>query len=257
MINYSKILSNARMCLFLLSFCDWQSWGFGIKTSYFFRAFSGRKVVTLSQKECLGLERKGISPIIIDWSHSRRFSLPLENIIKPPTNERPFSTYKSQVNQHKCHIFDTWGEFWLEYMFRDELINMRPENCIDYLIWLLDHVSTFWAILELLALVPTWLRVHTWSGTSTTQKSKCYLKIIWAHFCYQNMKMRLKVKTRLKQKLGPKLVNWSQNMKLSSEHEKDFNKTKICHGMKTRLKNENEVKQEIRKWEQKMKLRPK
>ena len=56
-------LSNTRMCLFLLGFCD-QSWGFGIKASYFFRAFSSKKVVTVSQQECFGLERTGISPII-------------------------------------------------------------------------------------------------------------------------------------------------------------------------------------------------
>ena len=54
-------VSNARMCLFLLIFCD-QSWGFGIKTSSFFRAFSGKKVVTVSQQECFGLGRTGISP---------------------------------------------------------------------------------------------------------------------------------------------------------------------------------------------------
>ena len=56
-------LSNTRMCLFLLDFCD-QSWGFGIKASYFFRAFSSNKVVTVSQQECFGIERIGISPII-------------------------------------------------------------------------------------------------------------------------------------------------------------------------------------------------
>ena len=52
-------LSNARMCLFLLSFPD-QSWGFGIKT------FPGPSQVgtSFSQQECLGLERIGISPII-------------------------------------------------------------------------------------------------------------------------------------------------------------------------------------------------
>ena len=59
-----QTLSNARMCLFLLSFCD-QSWGFGIKASYFFRAFSSKKMVTVSQQECFGLERIEISLIIV------------------------------------------------------------------------------------------------------------------------------------------------------------------------------------------------
>ena len=35
----------------LLSFCD-ESWGFRIKASYFFRAFSGKKMVAISQQEC-------------------------------------------------------------------------------------------------------------------------------------------------------------------------------------------------------------
>ena len=52
-------LSNARMCLFLLSFCD-QSWGFGIKASYFFRVLLGRKVVTTQSARVTN----GISPII-------------------------------------------------------------------------------------------------------------------------------------------------------------------------------------------------
>ena len=43
-----QTLSNARMCLFLPSFCD-QCYGFGIKASYFFIAFSGKKVVTVSK----------------------------------------------------------------------------------------------------------------------------------------------------------------------------------------------------------------
>ena len=47
----------------LLSFCD-ESWGFGIKASYFFMAFSGKKVVTVSQQEYFGLEQIGRSPII-------------------------------------------------------------------------------------------------------------------------------------------------------------------------------------------------
>ena len=50
-----QTLSNTWMCLFLLNFC-YQSWGFGIKVSYFFRAFSSKKVVTVSQQECFGLE---------------------------------------------------------------------------------------------------------------------------------------------------------------------------------------------------------
>ena len=51
--------------LVLLSFCD-ESWGFGIKACYFFRAFSGKKVVTVNQQECFGLEQigKSITPII-------------------------------------------------------------------------------------------------------------------------------------------------------------------------------------------------
>ena len=66
------------MCLFLPSFCD-QCLGFGIKASYFFRAFSGKKVVIVSKQECFGLERMGISPIIdsLDRSPSLRLSLPL------------------------------------------------------------------------------------------------------------------------------------------------------------------------------------
>ena len=58
-----QTLSNARVSFVLLNFCD-ESWGYGIKASYFFRAFSGKKLVTVSQQECFGLERIGISPII-------------------------------------------------------------------------------------------------------------------------------------------------------------------------------------------------
>ena len=52
----------------------------GIKASYFFRAFSGKKVVTVSKQECFGLERIGISPIIdsLDRSPYLRLSLPLK-----------------------------------------------------------------------------------------------------------------------------------------------------------------------------------
>ena len=67
-----QTLSNTRMCLFLLDFCD-QSWGFGIKASYFLRAFSSKKVVTVSQQECFGLERIGISSLI-DHAHCVLFS---------------------------------------------------------------------------------------------------------------------------------------------------------------------------------------
>ena len=47
--------------------------------SYFFRAFSGKKVVTVSKQECLGLERIGLSKIIdsLDRSPSLRLSSPL------------------------------------------------------------------------------------------------------------------------------------------------------------------------------------
>ena len=53
--------------------------GFGIKASNFFRAFSGKKVVTVSKQECFGLERIGVSPIIdsLDRLFSLRLSLPL------------------------------------------------------------------------------------------------------------------------------------------------------------------------------------
>ena len=54
--------------LFLLDFCDPLIWGFGwvsgIKASYFFRAFSSKKVATVSQQERCRLEQIGISPII-------------------------------------------------------------------------------------------------------------------------------------------------------------------------------------------------
>ena len=73
-----QTLSNARICLFLLNFCD-QNLGFRIEASCFFRAFSGKKVVTISQEECFGLEGIRISPII-DWSPSLRFSLPLKEV---------------------------------------------------------------------------------------------------------------------------------------------------------------------------------
>ena len=85
-----QILSNARMCLFLLNFSD-QSWGYGTKASYFFRAFSDRKLVTVCQQECFRFERIGISPIFYR-SPSLRFSLPL----KPPVN--------SIKNGHSRHI---------------------------------------------------------------------------------------------------------------------------------------------------------
>ena len=67
------------MCLFLPSFCD-QCKGFGIKASYFFRAFSGKKMVTVSKQECFGLERIGIFPIIdsLDRLPYLRLSLPLK-----------------------------------------------------------------------------------------------------------------------------------------------------------------------------------
>ena len=75
--------------------------------------------------------------------------------------EWPFSTYmyKSYVNERKCHIFDTWSEFWLWTWKLHRLFN-----------WLLDQVRTFWAILELVALVPTWLKVLTWSGTGVSER---------------------------------------------------------------------------------------
>ena len=67
------------MCLFLPSFCD-QCYGFGIKASYFFRAFSGKKVVTVCKQECFGLERIGIFAVIdsLDRSPYLRLSLPLK-----------------------------------------------------------------------------------------------------------------------------------------------------------------------------------
>ena len=50
---------------------------------------------------------------------------------------RPISkyNYKSYINQHKCHIFHTWSEFWLNTCTRRK-IDMEPKhgtwNCIDY-----------------------------------------------------------------------------------------------------------------------------
>ena len=48
---------------------DDKSWTFGIKAFYFFRTFSGKKLVTVSQQECFGLEEIGISPKLIDRPH--------------------------------------------------------------------------------------------------------------------------------------------------------------------------------------------
>ena len=60
-----QTLSNARVLFVFLSFCD-ESWSFGIKAPYFFRAFSGKKLVTVSQQECFGLER---IQLLIDRPH--------------------------------------------------------------------------------------------------------------------------------------------------------------------------------------------
>ena len=50
-----QTLSNTWMCLFSLNFCD-KSCGFEIKVPYFFRPFSSKKVVTVSQQDSFGLE---------------------------------------------------------------------------------------------------------------------------------------------------------------------------------------------------------
>ena len=54
--------------------------GFWNKSFYFFRAFSGKKVVTVSKQECFGLERIGIFPIIdsLDRLPYLRLSIPLK-----------------------------------------------------------------------------------------------------------------------------------------------------------------------------------
>ena len=72
MISSTANFEQREDVFILLSFCD-ESWDFGIKASYFCKAFSGKKLVTVSQQECFGLERIGISPII-DWSPSLRYS---------------------------------------------------------------------------------------------------------------------------------------------------------------------------------------
>ena len=60
--------NNARVSFVLLSFCD-EDWGFGIKASYFFRAFSGKKLVTVSQQEWLDLNELGYPQLLIDRPH--------------------------------------------------------------------------------------------------------------------------------------------------------------------------------------------
>ena len=54
--------------------------GFWNKASYFFRALSGKKVVSVSKQECFGLERIGIFPIIdsLDRLPNLRLCLPLK-----------------------------------------------------------------------------------------------------------------------------------------------------------------------------------
>ena len=49
-----QTLSNTRMCLFLLDFCD-QSWGFGIKASYFSGPSQVRKWLLSASKSVLDL----------------------------------------------------------------------------------------------------------------------------------------------------------------------------------------------------------
>ena len=59
-----QTLSNAGMCLF----CSVSLMKVGVLEkqlpTFSATAFSGKKVVTVSQQECFGLERIGISPII-------------------------------------------------------------------------------------------------------------------------------------------------------------------------------------------------
>ena len=85
---------------------------------------------------------------------------------------RPFSTYN-----YKSYIFHTWSEFWRARRKINVERKRRTWKLHRLLFsWLLDQVRTFWAILELLALVPTqhervptWLKVLTWSGTNVHQ----------------------------------------------------------------------------------------
>ena len=90
MINQHQNLSNARMSLFLLTFCN-QSWGLGKKTC-FFRAFSSRNSHPQSTR---------ISPIT-DRSLSCGFSLPHINIAKPLMN-----SIKNGHSQDINHIKST------------------------------------------------------------------------------------------------------------------------------------------------------
>ena len=84
-------------------------------------SFSGKKAVTGSEQWYFWLEWIGISPII-DWSHSLHFSLPLKNnkTSREFYKERPISTYKLfiliKITFSFSNIFDTWSEFWFEYM---------------------------------------------------------------------------------------------------------------------------------------------
>ena len=127
-------------------------------------SFSGpsrvRRWAPAVSKSVLGLNESGYPQLLIDclhcvclyllWKHNKT--------TREFYQERPFSTNndKSYVNQQKCHIFYTWSEVWLEHTCKTKNKHGTWQLHRPLLNWLLDQVRTFWPILVLLALVPTW-----------------------------------------------------------------------------------------------------
>ena len=176
------------MCLFLFSPSrSWrifhQSWGLE-KASYFFRAFSGKRVVTCSQQQYIGLERIRISPIIY-WLPSLRFSWPLKK--DHPWILRPFSTCKSfmliqitfSLGNATCLIPEAdSGSNTRRIDKHGTLKTPRPnigpnEN-------FLSHLGTSCVSSYVAYAISTWLGVLTWSRTwiSTTRDGPLYQ---WLH----------------------------------------------------------------------------